>query len=461
VQAIAEANRVLGRAVDGIVNTQNQIVGRVNAMGRRQDDMIVKIKDLVNATREQEILITDLMQKAEDFFQLAMLTRAELKLDILLATLEEELTSYRESLQSAKFGWSLCEMGKVSQLLLPMRIVNDILHHPFHRVDMPAFKYYLYMQVDSILKIDSVVYCVISAPLLDDQQYNQYSIASFPVCNGSKCFRVYHDDVVVYGTYKGDMFYPDQCRGWEPLVCDAGFVYSKGQQPCLHGLITGQFESQKACPITYVDLPSLTSHDVRAVGSNRYLVRTVQVDYECRCDGKDSSSGTMKAGLYSIDIGDRCFLDATIWSIQGLPTFTRTENSSTAAPKILPLYLVQGASLADIPLDSLKIPPGIQSLKFDSFDELAKVSFPNAEETVMRLQKSHTKKLWWLYLSLGLGSCLAIVVGISTCIRLNRYRKHKPITFFYSPNGPNGGDDSEDRVQFDVSAEKSCQPADK
>jgi hypothetical protein len=27
VQAIAEANRVLGRAVDGIVNTQNQIVG--------------------------------------------------------------------------------------------------------------------------------------------------------------------------------------------------------------------------------------------------------------------------------------------------------------------------------------------------------------------------------------------------------------------------------------------------
>ena len=256
IEALKQANQLLADTMSGVVKTQKEVVGRVNLLGQQQKRMMATVNQLIDRSSAQAadiehlgeaVTALDRYLKVNVDFMLVLMSQ----LDIV----EQSMIEYSEVLAQVQAVRVACEAGKVTEQMLPIRVVKGVLSSGENFRTISPLRYYPYIQVEKIMTTASVNYCVLKAPLFTETSPVKVLIHTFPICQQGKCVQLYQppEFIVDYGSE--ELYFPDSCEGPIPQACQPGVKYDKNHQLCLHGLINGDTFQQQQCPMDYYASP--------------------------------------------------------------------------------------------------------------------------------------------------------------------------------------------------------------
>ena len=140
IRLLQEANTRLASAVDGLVHTQQALVGRVNILGRNQARMMSAINEI---SRRQEY-------QASLMEQFAGYTHRYMRIMILTDILSDALDQLAAQDQQALLAHTACESRKANELLLPTDLVRSILSPGENHQPISVMNYYGYIEIEKI-----------------------------------------------------------------------------------------------------------------------------------------------------------------------------------------------------------------------------------------------------------------------------------------------------------------------
>jgi len=318
LDAIADQTAVL-------TTQQNNMVAVINKVGAAQIKQMRKVNELVNRTNALHVNMVAVSRYTSAIMRNITTEWSHMKLrtniEYLLSDLEsrardfQELSHYMHNLKLS------CEIGAVTEDLLPRDLLQRIMaSNGNQNTALTNEWYYRTLKVETMFrdKFGRLV-CRFTVPLPASEPYIAYNIHTYPTyhANSSFAVRLYHDVYVAIGTQTGELFYPEQCKGIDPVVCHAGLRYDKSRELCVRGLITGSPKQQSHCSISLhksVD----NSQSIKEVTRNKFVVHTSHEHYSYRCPGNKPIVGDFPYGTYVIEIEPDCLLDTSSWMLEGL-----------------------------------------------------------------------------------------------------------------------------------------------
>lgn len=417
IETLAEISDQLAGAIDGVVTVQKKTIAKVNEIGKAQNRLVEQVNDLTAILNSHGDTLRFIQEEMQVMRKAIKITQFVTQVIVFLNTFEDELNSYSEQCKLIISARAACESGSVSEQLIPTAILTELINNHGNRVAVEAHAYYQYLTVKKLILQNGDDYCVVQAPLLDAEEQEKYHLSTFPVCGESGCYKIYQDTTMVLSTLNALLYYPEICYGRMPPACQPGVVFSKNQQLCLHGLISGDIRQQKECPIIYTAHPD-PPHPILTKTKNRYVLRTDTTTYHYRCSENRPKTGPIEAGVYVITIDPECELDAGTWLLHGISTYVEHFNISVTPPEPIDLPYF---NVSNVPMDKIKIPLGIKQLEFHNYTDLVAPSDSHLQEDVRELAKNlHKKHYFWVWIILGIICVILVSIFIWKVIALKK-----------------------------------------
>ena len=398
------ANEKLATAVEGVVEHQRKVVAKVNILGRKQQQIVDKVNQVIHHQKEQfEVLQTRILSTNH-------LTRVMLRvirINALLDVIIENLRQYEESLAMVQAMRISCESRIVTEQLIPSGMIRDILASGWNHQKIDPITYYAYIQVRKITEVEGKVYCVLRAPMFTHDRQTQITVITVPTCSAGNCLKLYQPQPFVISYTTEELYYPNECFGPTPKACRPGIKYDKKQLPCLHGLINGDSTQQTQCPITvYKNKPP--PQPIATVTLNRYIVSTEETLYHYRCPQKAPRTGTLMQGSYVIDVEPSCIFDTTSWMLQGIPVRDIQYNRTVLPPRPLDLAWLK---MDELPLENHTnlLPVGVEQLTLPDFEALQLPPDTSITSDIDKIQSKIGKTHWLAWLLVGLSLSIGLI----------------------------------------------------
>ena len=415
LEKLREANQQLAYAVDGVVRTQQTIIGRVNKLGQAQAGIVQYLKDLHHSVTATTLLITQINERQRAVFSYIWANEQ-------INELRYQLTEYLKVIDQMKDVRAACESNSHSELTISIPVLRRILDYAYAGPAPEPYHYYQYISTEKIIQVEDQMFCVANIPIAYPEADVEYQINTFPVCRSEGCYRLYENARVVFNQRTEDLYFPEICFGHSPPMCQAGVLYDARTQPCLHGLISRDSTQQKECPITvtkdrHVPLP------VQTPIINRYVLTTPNISYHYRCPQASPKTGQLKAGLYVITVQPGCDMDARKWILKGREIKTFTTSSDVSPPVPVGIEFINPENF------SIELPPDVHEFEYESFHDLVAPRDSSFGERVRKIQKDIGKhKLTWIWVTLGLTLGIATVllgwkVMTTKAVRQKLYKK--------------------------------------
>ena len=276
IKLLQEANTRLATAVDGLVHTQQAVVGRVNILGRNQARIMTRVNNLIE---QQEDQARTMMQFVGD-------TQKHLRLMTLTDIVSDALDQLAASNQQVLLARSACEGRKANEILVPVDMVRNILSSGENHQPVSVMDYYGYMEIEKITLINNENYCVVLVPLFASDKSDRIVIHTFPIChNETGCFTLYQPPPFIFNTRTEEIYFPETCFGPIPKACRPSVKYDSDALPCVHGLYTSDPEKLRQCPATWTKQRPPPGPILTAT-INRFVVQTESPNlYHYRCNG--------------------------------------------------------------------------------------------------------------------------------------------------------------------------------
>ena len=112
--SLKEASRKLAAEIEGVVTIQRKVVGRVNQIGKKQQEIVEVVNDLVTHQAANERDIWLVTQSNADNRQLIE----------TIGDIKETLDSYQELLSEMQSVSVACEARLVTEQVLPIKFVQ-------------------------------------------------------------------------------------------------------------------------------------------------------------------------------------------------------------------------------------------------------------------------------------------------------------------------------------------------
>jgi hypothetical protein len=215
------------------------------------------------------------------------------------------------------------------------------------------------------------------------------------------------------------LFFPRNCRGKNPLLCEPGVVYGKSQQPCLRGMITNDAHQLENCPVTYTKSAG-PAHRIREVARNRFAVSTPDVEYHYRCVGSSPRHGELKRGIFVIDVGPTCDFDATVWSLRGVPEISLYHNETKFEPEVIQPAQFFFHNISE-DWTKVQLPPGIEELALPNMTTLKLSPHKSLVPQMEELEDLITPTPWWHYVVGVVAGVVGLVLMVVSVKRFYRY----------------------------------------
>ena len=432
LEKLKDANQQLADAVDGVVRTQQAIVGRVNKLGQAQANIVLYLRGLHRHITSNTLLLAQINDRQRAVFSYVWATEQ-------VNELRYQLTEYLKAIDQMKDMRAACESNSHSELTVSSSTLSQILDYAYAGPAAKIYSYYQYLSTEKIIQVENQVYCVVNVPIAYEEADVLYQINTFPVCNRAGCYRLYENSQVVFNPKTEDLYFPEICFGHSPQMCQAGVLYDAHTQPCLHGLISRDSTQQKECPIT-VTKDATVPLPVQTSVINRYVLTTPNISYHYRCPQATPKVGHLKAGLYIITVQPGCDMDARKWILKGREVKTYTTDSKVSPPVPVDIQFVNHENF------SIELPPEVKEFEYESFHDLVAPRDPTFSEQVRQIQKHIGKhKLTWLWVIVGITLGIATIllgwkVGTTKAVRDRLSRKPKasnpPETEPITPTAP-------------------------
>ena len=343
------------------------------------------------------------LQRGEQAVNLTELAQDAIRLDVQIDVIEELISDYERGVEHLLDARTSCEARIVSERLIPVTVMSDILRTGENGLDVPIRGYYAYVDVTKIIEYDEQLICVLRAPLFENASPMQLTIHTFPICDSGKCVQIHQPEPFVINYDTEEIYFPNTCRGPKPQACLPGVRYDKNQQLCLHGLSTDDRVQQQQCPVTLFDHVPPPGRIV--TGSlNRFVLRTEKARYHYRCPSERPTVGSLSEGTYIINIEPNCVFDTPFWMLQGVPVQNFNYSESIAAPRPLNLSWFKLPAIRDgIPF-SIVFPNGINQIDVPKYDDLETLTLDdntlqdNVDQYLSKVGVHHFSWYWWLIL---------------------------------------------------------------
>ena len=351
-----------------IVHKQAELITIVNKTRR---DIEVNRNRLNNITE----FLVDVTEKLEDlrgsFVYMRKIVNQlhfEAEINRALTILEHAAQEYVESRNLFFSQRASLELGKLTEVILPVDVLFDILNKGT-ALDVTYIQniywYYQHIVIEPIWsQMDSLLY-VVKLPLINSDSFLTYSIKTWPTPLNNSHYSAQLDvnSVVALHTGDGGLFYPHSCIGSEPVVCLTGPVYFDNKERCTRGILSGNELDRKSCPVS-VTAHNSTSAMIYVRDALNYVITSWGESCSLRCSGQREVTFYLDPGTYNIIVQSNCSMSGEGWRIDGL---TRHTSNIVIQPSKI-------ESIAPFQFDNLL--PDLHSLqKFDHplWDKLGEI----------------------------------------------------------------------------------------
>ena len=410
IKKLTAFSRKVAGAVEGVATSQNQIIGKVNMLGRNQRGLSRSLNDLIQKHNRQEAALAALTGTVTGVHTLALVNQRMIRLMNTLSTFSELMHNRENFNQKARVTRLACESNTVNEDLVPPAILQEVLDSPLNHAQVSVLKYYSYLQVQKIVTIDDTDYCIMRAPVFETIRNIEYTIATFPICNGT-CLQLTAPPPFLIIPVTEEITFPEVCVGYDPKACRPSVRYSKASMPCYTGLISGDVEAQKECVMT-LHPRQIMSQPVPTTELNKYVLTTRDTSYHYRCPSIRPTSGKLKAGSYLINIAPGCMMDASEWILKGLTVAKYDYNATLYEPRDIDLSWL---NLATATLDLNYKPETMNPLVVENFEELAQLPASQlvADLDNLKIEAGHLP--WWFWLTMTLGIIIGLLIFLYVC----------------------------------------------
>lgn len=392
IKLLKEANNLIAHEVVGLARVQRTLVGKVNILGKGQQELVAATNELIKRQNQQTELFQVFVNK----------TWNHLRVMTLIDILADAIDTYSQLETKSMLARAACEARHPNEMLLPISIIKNILAtgDTHHVTDSMA--YYGYLKVDKITVIDNEIYCVIKAPLFSADHLQRIHIHTFPICynDSSHCAQIYQPPPFIFNTHSEEIFFPETCYGPQPLACLPTVKYDKRTLPCHHGLYLSDPDLLKQCPVT-LHKTRPPPGPIQTATLNRFIVETPRTVYHYKCPPKTPEAEELPAGTYVITIDSHCAFAANAFILTGVPN--TVINYSLPELKSLPL-LGLDFSQPIYPALLNNLPASMSQLSIPSTDD---ISLPDPSDLINDIDKIQAKLSvnrlpWWLWLILAI-----------------------------------------------------------
>ncbi len=308
ISLLAQANKRLASATEGVVRTQRAIVAKVDILGHNQERLAAAINNVIDHQQEQVVWMT----------KFAGIIQKHLRIMTLINMVSDAISNFDTIQRQAALARMSCESRKVNEIILPHSFLEQILSSGDNHQTVDLMNYYGYLEVEKITFINGDNYCLIKAPLFSADNLRKIHIHTFPTCVNTSCVRIFQPPPFVFNSHTEDIFFPETCFGPQPQACLPSVKYDKNTLPCYHGLYLNDPTQLKECPLTlYRQRPP--PGPIQTATLNRFVVETKNTLYHYRCPSETPQVGRLQAGTYVITLDPPCVLDASTFILTGVP----------------------------------------------------------------------------------------------------------------------------------------------
>lgn len=332
-------HKIFGLATDDQIKKYQKIL---NSLRLNMNDVIHVVPELITAvnqsrqyirenraklqqieTHQEEITKYIEQLRVQGISYRTRITSLEIRqeMDRIMQALELVSDVYQQERAAYHVQRAALEVGHLTEDLLPPRTLEDILNQAisqgYHIVTQLEW-YYQHLEVKPIFsESDNLLYQVI-IPLIDNEQYLQYKIQTFPVpyINSELSAKLEVPEHLGFNTETGELFLPQFCQGENPSVCRSGPVYQSNRLQCPRGVLTGVKALNKYCTVEVVKGTNTTQ--ITEIDINTYVMTTWGEIIIERCAGVNEKSYMLSANTYILKVCSTCSISGHNWAIHGI-----------------------------------------------------------------------------------------------------------------------------------------------
>ena len=277
--------------------------------------------------------LVDVMEKLEDLrgsfvYMRKIVTQLHFEADInrALTILEHAAQEYVESRNLFFSHRASLELGKLTEVILPLDVLYDILNKGT-AFDVTYIQniywYYQHIVIEPIWsQMDSLLY-VVKLLLINSDSFLTYSIKTWPTSLNNSHYSAQLDVNTVIALHTGDggLFYPHSCIGSEPVVCLTAPVYFDSKECCTRGILSGNEVDPKSCPVSIIAHNS-TAAMIYVRDTLHYVITSWGETCSLRCAGQREVTFYLDPGTCNIFVQSNCSMSGEGWRIDGLRRHT-------------------------------------------------------------------------------------------------------------------------------------------
>ena len=316
VRKAIDQTRQQGLTVAHVVSQLTSVVNGSRELIIENRNRLNEVSRLVNRLAAAENNTQFLMK---NFYSL----HTQQNVDRVIRHVEREYTDYKGRLQQLARQRVALELGSLTEDLLPIATLRDIMRRATKEGIVPVEPTEWYYQYTKIMPLwgngmDSIVFKV-ELPLVRPVSYLGYEIHTYevPYSNSTTTVRLQAEGRYGLDTQSGEMFEPIECLGDKPRVCRAGPLYSSGGLDCARAVISGR-DARPGCRVQVANRPDGGPRVLAGDRPNRFILLTWGEILTEHCMGRAERTLDVTRGTYAVTLEGGCVLKTEAWSVRGL-----------------------------------------------------------------------------------------------------------------------------------------------
>lgn len=242
----------------------------------------------------------------------------------LIESLELVADVYTDQVEHYHRQRTAMEIGVLTEDLVPIPVLEEIvMKAQTHQREMirQVEWYYQFVRIQPLWGEDDVIAFQLKLPLVGATRWLHYLINTYPVpqLNGTLTTLDVAPNVG-YDPHTNGLIIPRECRGRQPMVCQATPVRVGRGLDCERGIISNHKEKRQNCLIKVEQ--SVQVDEVWYTGENQVVLSTWGDSLYERCKDKSERVQTLAKGVYLFNMTKTCSYSGPTWRAQYTPTYT-------------------------------------------------------------------------------------------------------------------------------------------
>ncbi len=328
----------LENSTSTVVHTVNDMITAINHTADHVNENGAHIFALQQATNTLYTVIDDIGNRLKQHDSMIATMQVEAKISQTFQKLHFLYESWMRAIDKYQRQRENLESGQLTEDILKPNDLDKILRQgrELGFDTLPDEWYYSHLSIEPIWEKGERLVFRATIPFIDTVRYLRYVIQTYPIKGmlPNTTIQVLAVPDVAMNTRSGEIFYPEDCLGFNPMVCKPSALYSDDRLDCPRGIINGHTDLRESCEIRVVSVHNPRTNIHRLFDIIHIVVSSGEF-YLVHCSNQPEQRLELTPGAYRLTVKKHCTVSGNGWLINGMLT-----RKSQVQYNILPLDIV-------------------------------------------------------------------------------------------------------------------------